>query len=353
MPTSESGLNNAAANMTNIDSGRRSFCLALGVAGLLALAPPAARAAETGAAAGPIPYPPIIGAMKTYVTKYTDTFADLGRKYGLGYTELVAANPGIDPWVPGKATKLVLPSWHILPDAPHEGIVINLADQRLYYFRGKGIVQTAPLGIGDDGWNTPTGATKVVRKKANPTWHIPKSIRAVHPELPASIPPGPENPLGDRAMYLAWNGYLIHGTNKPDGVGRRVSHGCIRMYPEDIHRFFNEVKIGTPVRVVNQTVKVARYAGRVWLEVAPNQAQTLEIEQTGHMTPAKPPEFEATVILGAGDLRDRIDWPTAYRVASERRGYPVAITPGPKKDENAPLVAEERTPAPHAGTTQP
>lgn len=339
--------------MANMETSRRSFCLLLGATGLLSLAPGRSRAAAVNDAApgaDAVPYPGIVGELRTYVTKYVDTFSDVGRKYDLGYTEMVAANPGIDPWVPGKGVKLVLPSWHILPDAPRKGIVINLADQRVYYFRGAGIVETAPIGIGREGWNTPTGTTRIIRKQKDPTWYVPKSIRKQEPDLPAFIGPGPDDPLGDRAMYLGWSGYLMHGTNKPYGVGRRVSHGCIRMFPEDIHRFFEQVPIGTQVRVVNQTVKVANFAGRVWLEVPPNLEQVIEIGNSRPIKPAKPPEFEAKIIAAAGDQQSKIDWPTAYRAARERLGYPIAITPGGADHQQiVPLLAEERADAPESG----
>lgn len=336
--------------MMPFEISRRAFCLSMGAAGAGLLAPAAAKSAVgVHSAADAVPYPDIIGGFRIYVAEYRDTFADLARRFGLGYTELVAANPGVDPWVPGEGVELVLPSWHILPSGPRKGIVINLADQRLYFYRERGIVETAPLGIGDDGWNTPTGTTRVVRKKANPSWYVPKSIRAENPDLPAVVRPGPENPLGAHAIYLGWSSYLLHGTNKPDGVGRRVSHGCIRMYPEHIAHFFEEVPVGTPVRVVDETVKVARFAGRIWLEVVPNQAQADELELSGSLTRAKPPAFERKIILRSGSDHTRIDWAAAHQVADERRGYPVAITPAPSLhsepvSEPIPMIAEREEP---------
>ena len=176
-------------------------------------------------------YPSMIGGLQRYTTTYEDSLVDLARKYGLGYTEIVSANPGVDPWVPGKSKNILLPTAHILPDGPREGILINLADQRLYFFREDGrTVDSAPLGIGNTGWDTPKGRTNVVRKKKNPTWYVPQSVREDQPELPAIVRPGPDNPLGSYAVYLGWPGYLFHGTNKPFGVGRRVSHGCVRTF---------------------------------------------------------------------------------------------------------------------------
>lgn len=311
-----------------IKTDRRLFCATIAAAAAVSALPSAVRAAaksapESAQASG---YPSIIGYLRTHVTAYEDSLVDLARKFGLGYTEIVSANPGIDPWVPGADKKIVLPTAHILPAGPREGVVINLSDQRLYFFRDDGkTVDSVPLGIGNAGWDTPKGTTKVVRKKKNPTWYVPKSVRKEDPELPAIVRPGPDNPLGTRAVYLGWPAYLFHGTNKPYGVGRRVSHGCVRLYPEDIERLYPHIKVGTPVRVVDQPMKLARQGNQVWLEIHPNQEQSDEVEQTGKLTPAKPAEFEYLLTMAAGEDSDRIDWDKAKKAAVERRGIPVAI----------------------------
>ena len=157
-------------------------------------------------------------------------------------------------WVPGEDTKIVIPDAHLLPDGAREGLVLNLADQRIYYYApNSSIVESHPIGIGNVDWETPKGTTRVIRKRKNPIWRVPKSIRAEQPELPAMVMPGPKNPLGKFALDLSMPAYLIHGTNKPLGVGRRVSHGCIRLYPEDILTLFRKVAVGTPVAIVDQT----------------------------------------------------------------------------------------------------
>jgi L,D-transpeptidase ErfK/SrfK len=315
-----------------IQTDRRLFCSALAAAAAATALPTAVSAAvkagtktaaDKSKASG---YPSIIGNLQTHVTAYEDSLVDLARKYGLGYTEIVSANPGVDPWVPGADKKIVLPTAHILPAAPHKGVVINLADQRLYFFREDGkSVDTVPLGIGNAGWDTPKGTTTVTRKKKNPTWYVPKSVREEDPELPAIVRPGPDNPLGTRAVYLGWPAYLFHGTNKPYGVGRRVSHGCVRLYPEDIERLYPDIKIGTSVTVVDQPMKLARQGDQVWLEIHPNQQQADEVEQTGKLTPVKPAEFEYLLTMAAGKDSDRIDWAKAKQAAVERRGIPVEI----------------------------
>ncbi|MGB0629459.1 MAG: L,D-transpeptidase family protein [Alphaproteobacteria bacterium] len=304
---------------------RRNFCHMVASAGALAFMPFTPRAHAVAANKLPA-YPAMIGKERIYKTRYEDSLVDLARKFGLGYTEIVAANPGVDPWVPGADKEIVLPTAHLLPDGPREGILINLADQRMYLFRPDGLsVESVPLGIGNEGWDTPKGSTKVVRKKKNPTWYVPKSVRQDQPELPAIVRPGPDNPLGSRAVYLGWPAYLFHGTNKPYGVGRRVSHGCVRLYPEDIERLYDSIKVGTRVTVIDQALKIARIQDELWMEVHPNQKQSDEVEQTGKLSPAKPPEFEFRLVHAAGDAADRIDWNKAKVAAMERRGMPVQV----------------------------
>lgn len=330
-----------------IKTDRRLFCATLAATAAFSALPAVARAtaksaAKSAAGTAKSTYPSIIGEMQTHVTVYEDSLVDLARKFGLGYTEIVSANPGIDPWVPGADKKIVLPTAHILPAAPHKGIVINLADQRLYFFRDDGkSVDSVPLGIGNNGWDTPKGTTKVVRKKKNPTWYVPQSVRKEDPELPAVVRPGPDNPLGSHAVYLGWPAYLFHGTNKPYGVGRRVSHGCVRLYPEDIARLFGDIKIGTPVTVVDQPMKVTKMDGQLWLEIHPTQLQADEVEQTGKHTPSKPAEFEFLLTSAAGDDANRIDWEKAKRAAMERRGIPIPVLKKKDGEKNEQAAADK------------
>jgi L,D-transpeptidase ErfK/SrfK len=284
------------------------------------------------AVADPGPHPSLIGETTRYVTRAPDTFIDLARRFGLGYVELAIANPGIDPWVPGAGVALTLPGARLLPDAPRQGIVINLAEQRLYFFPPGGApARSYPIGIGVDGWKTPNGRTRVTRKRIKPTWYVPASIRKQDPSLPAAVPPGPDNPLGAHALDLGWERYVIHGTNKPAGIGRRVSHGCIRLYPEDIAELFASVPVGTPVTVVDQPVKLGWSEGRLYLEIHPTQAQADEFEATGSFTPRPINRLRERIENAArarpyGTGWSGIDWRTVEHAATARDGVPVPIT---------------------------
>jgi L,D-transpeptidase ErfK/SrfK len=239
----------------------------------------------------------------------------------------LAANPGVDAWLPGKAERLVLPTQHILPDAPRNGIVINLAEMRLYYFSKEGWVESYPIGTGRDAFTTPIGTTKVIRKKANPVWIPTEGARKDNPELPAVVPAGPDNPLGDYALYLGWPSYLIHGTSKPWGVGRRVSRGCIRLYPEDIEWLFENVPVGTPVTVVSQPIKLGRNGkGELYIEVHPSLSQVDELEETGVAQPDPLPDKTDEILMAAGDDISRLDWSAVDRALNERSGMPIRIT---------------------------
>lgn len=204
----------------------------------------------------------IVGRVQVTVARHEDTLPDIARRFNVGYEEILRANPGVDPWLPGDGTRVTLPTRFVLPDAPREGLVINLASMRLFYYLPRQDKQapvevvTHPIGIGKVGWKTPEGRTRIVSRVKDPTWTPPLSVRREHAKdgdpLPAKVPPGPDNPLGRHMMRLGWPSYLMHGTNKPYGVGMRASHGCIRLYPEDISRLFESVPLNTPVTVVNQ-----------------------------------------------------------------------------------------------------
>ncbi len=220
----------------------------------------------------------VIGEAQIVFVGPGDTFSDLARTYGLGYDDLVDANPGIDPWLPGEGTPVLLPTQYVLPDAPKRGVILNIATKRLFYFpkRKDGESQqvlTYPIGIGRVGWETPLGETTVISKAMNPTWWVPASVRREHAEigdpLASVVPPGPDNPLGTRVLKLDIPGYLIHGTNKPAGVGMRVSHGCVRLYPENIEFLYDLVEVGEVVTIMNEPYQMGSRDGVLYFEAHP------------------------------------------------------------------------------------
>lgn len=288
-----------------------------------------------------------------YRAEYEDTLIHLARNNDLGFVELRAANPTLDPWIPGAGVKIILPKQHILPEAPRKGLVINLAEMRLYYFKDPGQEPiTFPISIGRDGLQTPTGSTTIVRKADGPTWRPTDRMRKEDPNLPEAVGPGPDNPLGTHALYLGWPQYLIHGTNKPYGVGRRVSSGCMRMYPEHIVKLWPMVPIGTPVAVVDQPVKVGWIDNNLYLEVSPTQDQSLKIEEDGQLNSYEITKEEIQRInKKAGVNAEDLDWEKIREAVKEHRGYPIKIlSKGQKpvgyvkKEENKPEVVVEIKP---------
>lgn len=221
------------------------------------------------------PQQSVVGEPQIVFTSDADTLSDLARAYGLGYDELISANPDVDPWLPGENTPVLLPTQYVLPDVPRQGIVLNIATKRLFYFPavpdGQAIiVKTYPIGIGRVGWETPLGVTSVTAKARDPHWFVPLSVRQEQAEagnpLPSVIPPGPDNPLGHRVLKLDMPGYLIHGTNQPYGVGMRISHGCVRLYPENIEYLYELVDIGETVNIVNEPFLMGRLDGEWYFE---------------------------------------------------------------------------------------
>ena len=212
----------------------------------------------------------LYGTVRQVKAEEHDTLLDIAREFGLGFNQIVAANPGIDPWIPPKGSLVTVPLVVMLPqDRLESGIVVNLAEMRLYVFFSNGghdSFYTAPIGIGREGFLTELGTYAVKSKTPNPTWVVPESIRKEEPTLPAEVPPGPDNPLGDFVFRLSRNLYAIHGTNKPWGIGRRVSHGCIRMYPEDVGALYPLVAVGAKVQVIYEPVKYGWSEGRFWVQ---------------------------------------------------------------------------------------
>lgn len=270
----------------------------------------------------------VIGEPQIVYTKEENTFSDLAREYGLGYDEIVAANPGIDPWLPGDETPVLLPTQYVLPDVPRRGLILNIASKRLFYFpevaAGEPVhVLTYPIGIGRVGWETPLGETKVVSKARDPVWYVPASVRRENAELgyplPAVVPPGPDNPLGHFVLKLEMPGYLIHGTNQPYGVGMRVSHGCIRLYPENIEPLYNMVGIGEPVTIINEPYLAGWRDGELYFE----SHTPLEDDE---ITPEERMQAifdRARNISGA--FIEQAEQDQARAVAGDARGVPVRV----------------------------
>ncbi len=283
----------------------------------------------------------IVGQIQVVHSRYQDTLFALGRHFGLGIDELTEANPGVDRWIPGENTAIVLPTQFVLPNAPRSGIVLNIATKRLFYYPEPGdelpMVLTHPVGVGRVGWQTPTGTSKIIAKSTNPSWYVPKSIREEHAAngdpLPAVVPPGPDNPLGEYVLRLSMPSYLIHGTNKPAGVGMRVSHGCVRLYPEDIEPLFESVSVGTPVAIVNQPYLVGWKNGNIYLEAH----KPFEDDQRDLVLYLVNRVNEIAQALQIPE--EAIDWKKVGDALSEPRGFPIPILQGSPDTETLLLSA--------------
>lgn len=269
-----------------------------------------------------------IGETRVIDARFEDTLVDLAVEHHIGYVELLAANPGVDPWVPGKGTKLTLPKMHLIPDAPQEGLIINLAELRLYYFPKDGSEPiTFPIGIGREGFDTPSGKTTIRNKVDGPKWRPTARMRKENPDLPVVVESGPDNPLGSHALYLGWPSYLIHGTQKPRGIGRRVSSGCIRMYGDHIQWLYENVPVDTPVRVINEDIKMGWIDDELYIEAQPADIQVDEIEYQGKIETIDIPDgIFKEIEKKAGDQAKRIDWEKVRTILVERTGTPEKIT---------------------------
>ena len=270
----------------------------------------------------------VIGSTEIIYADERDTLLDIARNHGFGYQDMKLANVNVDTWLPDDGQEVVLPSQFILPVASMDGIVLNVPEMRLYYYppKEKGKLQevfTYPLGVGREGWNTPYIKTIIVEKKVNPNWYPPKSILKEHEEagdpLPKIVKPGPENPLGNYAMRLGRRDYLIHGTNKPNGIGMRISHGCIRLYPEDIKELFSKVSLKTPVNIINQPYKIGVKNDVIYLEAHPFLDEDKE-KYENNLT-----SVIALIIKISNNRKYQIDMRTAYEAIKNPTGLPIAV----------------------------
>ena len=293
----------------------------------------------------------VIGAVATVTARYEDTLVDIARHHGLGYQDIVSANPDVGVWLPGEGTEVILPTRFVLPPGPREGLVLNLAEYRMYYFPQPrdgepAYVYTYPMSIGRMDWETPLGETRIVAMAKNPAWYPPQSVRDEHAAdgdpLPRVVPAGPENPLGTRALRLGLPGYLIHGTNRPAGVGMRVSHGCIRMFPEDIEFLFQHITVNTVVRIINAPVKIGWNGEDLVAEVHPllESPQLLvaaslqriekldaDIELPDMSSESKNPLTQVTeqFITVTAERAGQLDWGLVERLVDRSDGIPETV----------------------------
>ena len=340
----------------------------------------------------PPPGVDVIGNVTVIKAGYDDTLVDIARRHGLGYHDVVRANPDVNVWLPGEGTDVVLPTRFVLPSGPREGVVLNLAEYRMYFYPEANpgepaYVITYPISIGRMDWETPLGLTSVVAKVVNPSWYPPASVHQERidegrPPLPRIVPPGPDNPLGSRAMRLGLPGYLIHGTNRPAGVGMRVTHGCIRMFPEDIEFLFDRVPVKTRVRILNEPIKVGWDGDELVMEVHPvlevapavtvdepnaeNAAVAAEViepsaEEERVVAASEPvdeasADDEAPVVVAKDPLTyatesfiaatrerpGRLDWSIVEALIGSSNGMPATVGVSVPVEEGEGLVTDER-----------
>jgi L,D-transpeptidase ErfK/SrfK len=258
----------------------------------------------------------LIGAPGVHLIAPGESLIEIARLYDIGFNEIAAANPNLDPYIPTAGAIALVPTAWILPRAAAPGtVVVNLSEMRLYYIPGAGRPPiTFPVGVAVEPHATPLGVLRIIEKSVAPTWYPTPAILEEDPTLPAVVPPGPENPLGSHALRLSSRTILIHGTNRPFGVGRKVSHGCIRLYPDDIRRLFRLVEIGTPVAIVREPVKVGLRQGRIYVEIHEDESVAVD-----------PVREAVRLIAERGVLRD-VDPRKLAGAIRASRGIPVNIT---------------------------
>jgi len=263
----------------------------------------------------------VVGSIASIQVHENDTLPDIARHFGLGYNDITIANSHLDPWLPEPGSQVLLPIRFTLPDVKRQGLVLNLANMRLFYFprQGSRRVITYPIGIGRKGWSTPTGLTKIIAKKKNPVWRVPASILKEHAKkgdpLPRIVPAGPENPLGDYAMRLGIPSYLIHGTNKPYGVGMKISHGCVRLYPEDIAELFKQIPVGTSVNIVDQPYLLGWENNMLFLEAHKSLQQYKKLKK----------KLFKKLKRISRKTDNTIDWQKVERILEQANGVPIPV----------------------------
>jgi L,D-transpeptidase ErfK/SrfK len=280
----------------------------------------------------------LVGAVQKTIVGADDTLSDIARRFDVGYEEMLLANPGVDPWLPGVGREVVVPTQFVLPASIREGVVVNVAAMRIFYFpphkRGEPqLVYTHPIGIGKVGWKTPEGTTRIISRQKDPVWVVPKSVRDEHAEdgetLPDRVPAGPNNPLGQYMFRLSWPSYLIHGTNKPYGVGMRSSHGCMRLYPEDIAVFFDLIPIGTKVTVVNQPYMFGWRDHTLYLQayaVLEDDTRDWNTNRKRLLDHLLNPQAHPEMARKFHSDDSQVDWQRISAIAHDPRALPVPVT---------------------------
>jgi len=269
----------------------------------------------------------LVGVNIFYTTNKEDTLISIARNHDISFADILSANDvNMDPWIPGENKKLLIPKSHILPFGKRDGIIINIGDLRLYYFKDGNSIESYPIGIGRSGWETPLGYAKIIKKKKDPIWIPPESVRKEDPSLPKVVAAGEDNPLGNRALYLSIPSYLIHGTNKPYGVGMKVSHGCIRLYPEDIEQLFNYVSEGVKVNIVDQPIKAGWRNNKLYIEVHSLPEYVLEKNNKDIIKKSElyPLAYEI-VQKAAGVNITVVDWNKVKEAVALSKGIPIEI----------------------------
>lgn len=268
----------------------------------------------------------------TYSVVKGDNLASIARQNHIGLVELLAANPAVTSQKLRLNEQLTIPHQHVLPAGDRTGIIVNLAALRLYRFNGTGQVLTFPVSVGKEGWDTPTGTTKIIEKRKDPAWRVPASIRAQDPSLPDIVPAGPKNPLGQYALTLNWPGYLIHGTNTPYSIGKPTSHGCMRLYPEDIQALFGAVSVGDAVTVIDSPFTLGESEGNLYLEVTPTREQAKDIASFTPVPALNPSDPSVQAILAKLNALKgqglQVDDQAVQAAMARHDGIPVVIAKG-------------------------
>lgn len=259
----------------------------------------------------------VIGRIEQHTVQDDESLIEIARNYSVGFNAIQSANPDLDAFIPPSGSLVTLPLAWVLPEK-REGLVINLSELRLFYFfkdsQGDNLIATFPIGIGVEGNSTPTGVFKITEKMQQPAWRVPPSIRKREPDLPSVVPPGPENPMGTHALRLSLGDVLIHGTHRPLGVGRRVSHGCMRLYPEDIPILYSLVPKGTKVTILRQPVKIGIRDDRVYIEVHEDDEFKGDYAR------------ESVYLLKKGKLISRVSMKKVRSALKFKTGFPVDIS---------------------------